>query len=100
VLISKKAAAPILVLIFKKAATPILKGYYFFQKSGRTYMKGILFFSKKRPPLYQRDSKKAAGPLLKQIFKKRPEMVGPLLECEMHIGWYLTSGEWRLYYVY
>jgi hypothetical protein len=88
------------VLISKKAATLILKGFFFFfEKAAAPISKGSIFFPKKRPPLYQRDFKKAARPLLKQIFKKQPKSVEPLLEWEMQIGWYLISGEWQLYYV-
>jgi hypothetical protein len=67
--VSKNAAGPFLKG-FQKCGRPFPKAKFFLQKSGRPFPKG---FPKSGRPFPNANFKKAAGPLIKGIFKKRPQ---------------------------
>jgi hypothetical protein len=92
-----------LLLVLKKVAAPISKDT---QKSGHPYLKRIPKMPKKWPPylkripkmpkkwlpLSQKDTKKAAAPLLKQIFKKWPTSVLHSLSSKLVLPLLMTNG--------
>ena len=86
---SKKAAAPLLMLISKNVAGSILKGS---QKSSCPFTNAN-FPLKKWPHLYQKNAKKVAAPLQKQNFKKRLLPVLPFAKGKGQSSFCFSKGD-------